>query len=223
MPALNMRLATPRAVIDINRLPGLDAIRADARGPRDRRARAARGGGALPARPRARAADGGGDAPRGHEAIRARGTVGGSLALADPAAELPACAVALDATIRVEGRRGRRGLAAEDFFRGIYTPRRAGRDRHRDRGAAGRRRLALGLRGAGAAARRLRPGGPGRGARRWAAMSSEAQSLKRGSYSSVSARARAARAPRPRWPGGARMPRRSPPPARARERPRSAR
>jgi carbon-monoxide dehydrogenase medium subunit len=57
----------------------------------------------------------------GHEAIRTRGTVGGSLALADPAAELPACAVALDATIRVEGRRGRRGVAAADFFRGIYT------------------------------------------------------------------------------------------------------
>jgi carbon-monoxide dehydrogenase medium subunit len=57
----------------------------------------------------------------GHEAIRTRGTIGGSLALADPAAELPACAVALDATIRVVGRTGGRDVAAADFFRGIYT------------------------------------------------------------------------------------------------------
>jgi carbon-monoxide dehydrogenase medium subunit len=57
----------------------------------------------------------------GHAAIRARGTVGGSLALADPAAELPACAVALDATIRLSRRRGSRSVAAADFFRGIYT------------------------------------------------------------------------------------------------------
>jgi aerobic carbon-monoxide dehydrogenase medium subunit len=57
----------------------------------------------------------------GHAAIRTRGTLGGSLALADPAAELPACAVALAATIRVHGRSGRRDIAAADFFRGIYT------------------------------------------------------------------------------------------------------
>jgi carbon-monoxide dehydrogenase medium subunit len=41
--------------------------------------------------------------------------------LADPAAELPACVVALGATIRVTGRRGGRDIAAADFFRGIYT------------------------------------------------------------------------------------------------------
>src|SRR6185503_7124564 len=57
----------------------------------------------------------------GHEAIRTRGTVGGSLALADPAAELPACVVALEAIVRVEGRRGRREVRAGAFFRGIYT------------------------------------------------------------------------------------------------------
>ena len=57
----------------------------------------------------------------GHAAIRTRGTVGGSLALADPAAELPACAVALDAAVRVSSRQGRRDMAAADFFRGIYT------------------------------------------------------------------------------------------------------
>src|SRR5262249_58324069 len=57
----------------------------------------------------------------GHAAIRSRGTFGGSLALADPAAELPACVVALDATIRVARRGGRRDIPAADFFRGVYT------------------------------------------------------------------------------------------------------
>ena len=55
-----------------------------------------------------------------HPAIRNRGTIGGSLAHADPAAELPACMVALNATIIVEGPAGERTIAAEDFFTGIY-------------------------------------------------------------------------------------------------------
>ena len=55
-----------------------------------------------------------------HPAIRNRGTLGGSLAQADPASELPACMVALNATIIVRGRSGERRIAAEDFFRGIY-------------------------------------------------------------------------------------------------------
>ncbi|HEX6212178.1 MAG TPA: xanthine dehydrogenase family protein subunit M [Methylomirabilota bacterium] len=121
VPALNMRLATPRAVIDINRLPGLDAIRpapeglvigALARHEAVERSPLVREHAPLLALALPHV---------GHEAIRTRGTVGGSLALADPAAELPACAVALDATIRVAGRRGGREVAAADFFRGIYT------------------------------------------------------------------------------------------------------
>ena len=121
VPALNMRLATPRAVIDINRLPGLDAIRlapeglvlgALARHEAVERSPLVREHAPLLALAMPHV---------GHEAIRTRGTVGGSLALADPAAELPACAVALDATIRVEGRRGRRDVAAADFFHGVYT------------------------------------------------------------------------------------------------------
>jgi carbon-monoxide dehydrogenase medium subunit len=121
VPALNIRLATPRAVIDINRLPGLDAIRlapeglvigALARHEAVERSPLVREHAPLLALAMPHV---------GHEAIRTRGTVGGSLALADPAAELPACAVALDATIRVEGRRGRREVAAADFFRGVYT------------------------------------------------------------------------------------------------------
>src|SRR5580693_8491053 len=55
-----------------------------------------------------------------HPAIRNRGTLGGSLAHADPASELPACMLALNATIVVRGQSGERRIAAEDFFRGIY-------------------------------------------------------------------------------------------------------
>ena len=54
-----------------------------------------------------------------HAAIRNRGTLGGSLAYADPAAELPACAVALDATIVVAGNDGDREIKAGDFFTGL--------------------------------------------------------------------------------------------------------
>jgi carbon-monoxide dehydrogenase medium subunit len=56
-----------------------------------------------------------------HPAIRNRGTVGGSLALADPAAELPACMVALDARIVIAAPAGERQIAAADFFRGLYS------------------------------------------------------------------------------------------------------
>jgi len=55
-----------------------------------------------------------------HAAIRNRGTLGGSLALADPAAEYPACAVALQAQIVVTGRKGERRVKAEDFFKGLF-------------------------------------------------------------------------------------------------------
>lgn len=55
-----------------------------------------------------------------HEAIRRRGTIGGSLAYADPAAELPACAVALGAQIVLSGPDGERRIAAEDFFQGLF-------------------------------------------------------------------------------------------------------
>lgn len=55
-----------------------------------------------------------------HPAIRNKGTIGGSLAHADPAAELPACVIALDATIVVRGREGERRIPAASFFTGIY-------------------------------------------------------------------------------------------------------
>lgn len=62
-----------------------------------------------------------------HPAIRNRGTLGGSIAYADPAAELPACAVALGATIELRGPDGTRAVEAAAFFRGLYeTDLRAG-------------------------------------------------------------------------------------------------
>ena len=121
LPTLNMRLATPRAVIDINRLPGLDGIDIT------------RDGLVIGALARHEAVEHAAlvreHAPLiaaampyvGHAAIRTRGTVGGSLALADPAAELPACVVALEATIRVRSRHGERDIPAAEFFRGIYA------------------------------------------------------------------------------------------------------
>jgi len=55
-----------------------------------------------------------------HPAIRNRGTLGGSLALADPAAEYPACALALNATLVLAGRRGERRVSAAHFFTGLF-------------------------------------------------------------------------------------------------------
>jgi aerobic carbon-monoxide dehydrogenase medium subunit len=56
----------------------------------------------------------------GHVAIRNRGTLGGSLAYADPAAELPACAVALGATLELGSAKGERMVKAEEFFKGLF-------------------------------------------------------------------------------------------------------
>lgn len=121
VPALNMRLAAPAALIDINRVPGLDGISLE------------REGLVIGALARHEALEDSSLVARhaplfaqamphvGHRAIRARGTLGGSVALADPAAELPACLVALDAVIRVAGRGTQREIPAVNFFRGIYT------------------------------------------------------------------------------------------------------
>lgn len=55
-----------------------------------------------------------------HPAIRNRGTIGGSLAYADPAAELPACLIALDATVALRSKAGERQVRAADFFTGYF-------------------------------------------------------------------------------------------------------
>ncbi len=55
-----------------------------------------------------------------HPAIRNRGTIGGSIAFADPAAELPACLLALDGAVDIAGPGGRRTIKADDFFQDLY-------------------------------------------------------------------------------------------------------
>jgi carbon-monoxide dehydrogenase medium subunit len=121
VPALNMRLAQPSALVDINRVPGLDGIRlapeglvigALARQEAVLRSPLVARHAPLIAQAMPHVA---------HLALRTRGTLGGSLALGDPAAELPACAVALDAVIRVARRGGEREVPAARFFRGIYA------------------------------------------------------------------------------------------------------
>jgi carbon-monoxide dehydrogenase medium subunit len=121
IPLLNFRLARPSVLVDLNRVPELTYINPTAEGvaigamtrqahvERDQRL-----GASQPLLVEAIRAV-------GHPAIRWRGTIGGSLAHADPAAELPAVAVCLDARLSVIGPRGRRTLAAEDFFQGYLT------------------------------------------------------------------------------------------------------
>jgi carbon-monoxide dehydrogenase medium subunit len=115
MPVLALRLAQPGLLIDINRIPGLAAIRPSAEG--DLRV------GAL-TRHRSLAAQRHhpllAEAARwiGHAAIRTRGTLGGSLAHADPAAELCVVAAAADALALVAGPAGRRTIGINDLFTG---------------------------------------------------------------------------------------------------------
>ena len=58
----------------------------------------------------------------GHPAIRNRGTFGGSIAFADPAAELPACLLALGGEVDIAGPRGKRTVKADAFFKGLFEP-----------------------------------------------------------------------------------------------------
>lgn len=122
VPLLNFRLARPAVLVDVNRVPHLDAVTWDG----DRLV--------LGAMVRERAAERS-DAVReaapllaralpliGHPAIRTRGTIGGSLAHADPAAELPAVALATDAELVLcSAARGERVVPAADFFEGYFT------------------------------------------------------------------------------------------------------
>ena len=120
MPALNLRLISPELVVDIGGLSELGAIavRGDVLhiGALTRHVDLARSPEIAAHAPLLREAI----AHVAHAAIRNRGTLGGSLAHADPASELPACMLALDATIIVRGQAGERRIAAVDFFRGIY-------------------------------------------------------------------------------------------------------
>jgi carbon-monoxide dehydrogenase medium subunit len=121
IPLLNFRLAKPSLLVDLNRVSELSYLRPHERGvaigAMTRQARVERDASLTQSQPLLA------EAVRwvGHAAIRARGTIGGSLAHADPAAELPAVAVCLDAQLQVVGPRGTRTVAAEDFFQGYLT------------------------------------------------------------------------------------------------------
>ena len=117
---LNMRLSAPSLLIDINGISGLDGIAvkdgAIEIGALTRHAQAERSDVIAKHAPLiARAM------PHiGHAAIRNRGTLGGSIAFADPAAELPACLLALDGEVEVSGPKGKRTIKAQDFFKGLF-------------------------------------------------------------------------------------------------------
>ena len=120
MPAMNLRLISPELVVDIGELAELrgvavtgDVLRI---GALTRHVDLARSPEILRQAPLL------GEAVThvAHPAIRNRGTLGGSLAQGDPASELPACMLALNATIVVRGQAGERRIAAADFFTGIY-------------------------------------------------------------------------------------------------------
>jgi carbon-monoxide dehydrogenase medium subunit len=119
IPAMNFRLARPRVLVDLNRVGALSYIRAE------------KGGVEIGAMTRQRAVERSDVIARAapllaeampaiaHPQIRNRGTVGGSIAHADPSAELPAVALALDARFRARSATGERTIVAADFFKGM--------------------------------------------------------------------------------------------------------
>jgi len=116
VPLLNMRLARPALLVDLARVPDLDYVRSEGDGF------------AIGAMTRQRTVElsplvqaqhpmlHAGVMLIAHPQNRNQGTVGGSLAHADPAAELPALALALEASFRATGPQGERSIAASDFF-----------------------------------------------------------------------------------------------------------
>jgi carbon-monoxide dehydrogenase medium subunit len=121
LPMMKLRLAGPSTIVDIGRIPGLDGIEQDGDAIRI---------GALAThasvaaselvrsqcRVLAVTAEGIGD-----RQVRNRGTIGGSLAHADPGADYPTVVKALGATILVAGPGGKHEIAADDFFTGVFT------------------------------------------------------------------------------------------------------
>jgi aerobic carbon-monoxide dehydrogenase medium subunit len=120
IPTLNMRLSSPEILIDITGLPGLNEIKSNGKSVKI---------GALVTHAQIeKSAEIRKHVPLlaqavphiAHAAIRNRGTLGGSLALADPAAEYPACAVALDAVFTISSPKGERRVKATEFFKGLF-------------------------------------------------------------------------------------------------------
>jgi carbon-monoxide dehydrogenase medium subunit len=121
VPVMNMRLAAPAELVDLNGLPGLAEIRDGSAfvelGALTRQHQVAESELVRARCPLLALAA----ATIGHYVIRQRGTLGGSLAHADPTAQLPLVAVTLGAEIDVASRRGRRTLPAADFFLSVMT------------------------------------------------------------------------------------------------------
>jgi carbon-monoxide dehydrogenase medium subunit len=121
IPLLNFRLAQPAALVDLNRIPGLAYVREDD------------GHVHLGAMTRQRTIEFSPVVARrlpllqdatalvGHLPIRTRGTIGGSIAHADPSAEYPAVLTALEGTVVARGPRGERTLTAAELFRSYLT------------------------------------------------------------------------------------------------------
>ena len=122
IPTMNFRLAQPAALIDLNNIPELFYIRPSGDGgvlvgAMTRQSSIERDPLIAERAPLVRAA-----MPYiAHPQIRTRGTFGGSIAHADPSAELPAVTVALGARYRVRNKAGERWIAAEEFFVSLFT------------------------------------------------------------------------------------------------------
>jgi len=120
MPLLNLRMSQPFILVDINKIDALKGV--------------SRVEGGTRVGPATRQVDALGDATLaehlpvfvralshvGHRQTRNRGTIGGSVALGEPAAEMPATAVALGATIEISSVRGKRTVPADEFYLGPY-------------------------------------------------------------------------------------------------------
>jgi len=113
VPLLNFRLTRPAVLVDINRVEGLDRMEGGTIGALVRTRRVERGA-AEPLLRRAATFV-------GHPQIRVRGTVCGSVAHADPAAELPCALLALDARARLRSARGQRELPIEELLLGPFA------------------------------------------------------------------------------------------------------
>ncbi len=121
VPLMKLRLSEPKVLIDIARIPGLAGIR-----EKDGKIEIGAGtvhhdvaSSALLRKACPAIAECAGDI--GDPQVRNRGTLGGSLAHADPAADYPAVMLALDAEIHLKGPKGWRVVKAADFFKGLFT------------------------------------------------------------------------------------------------------
>jgi carbon-monoxide dehydrogenase medium subunit len=121
LPVLRLRLAAPSVLVDLGGIAGLRGVRVEdgavVIGAMTPHADVASSDAVRSEAPLVAAAAG----VVGDRQVRHLGTLGGSIAHADPAADLPAVAVALDATMVVVGESGRRDIAARDFFTDIFT------------------------------------------------------------------------------------------------------